>query len=176
MSQEKERLLKILRLSRQGVGGEAAAAENLLNKLLKQNGMTVSDLDDSEKIVDCNISYRTKNEKTLFIMTCYKVLGHSKFSTWHYRRGRNIGVSVTPAQAVEIKFLYERYRQAFLKEIDVLLEAFIHTNHIFGQREQREDRKLPTEEDFQRSMRVQAMAQGVERVKLHKAITKGANQ
>ena len=163
----KDKLLKLLALSERGIGGEAANAEAMLHKLLKDHDMDMSDITDpSDELTYIFVNYKTRYEKKLFTQICYKVFNSNDFDTYKKtNQSGKIGTEATPAQCAEIATLYSIYRKAFKKECDVFYNAFLQKNRIFPENSANPN-YIPTEDD----LRAAQMADSLNRVNIHKQI------
>lgn len=128
----KDRLQKLKNLAERGVGGEKETAEKKLAQLLKDNGLTESDL-NNDAINYYLFSFKYPYREKLLGQVIYKVLGASQqYAIYHSRGTRNkLGIYCTAAQKLEIELDYEFYCNLFDQEIEVLLAAFIAKQDIY---------------------------------------------
>lgn len=126
----RERIEKIKALAERGVGGEKDTAQKKLDKLLKDNGLTIESL-ESEEIHYYLFSYSSSYSKKLLFQVMYKVLS-TKVSYYRTKHTRNkVGVYCTHSQKIEIELDYEFYLNLFEEEVDSLLSAFIQEQDLF---------------------------------------------
>lgn len=127
-----ERLRKIRALAEEGTAGEKENARRLLDRLMLEHGLVMSELDDSEEILH-EVSYKGHSE--LFLLTH---IAWSVHGTLEVKAGKVPGTStkwaciVTAAQAVRIDFLFGIYRVALKETIDDASRAFVAKNRIYG--------------------------------------------
>lgn len=163
-----ERLQKLLALAKGGVGGEAATAKQMLDKLMAANGITMDQLDKEELIVR-KYSIKTRADSTILLQTCCKVLnvnrlGYRKRGNWWY-------IEATALQHLEIAQHYSVYREALAKEIKKLITAFVQANNIFSSVvEPDKDRKLSNEE-LREIWEILQMASTIKPTEVRKALT-----
>lgn len=139
MSDIKERLKKVFALALEGAeGGERETAQALLDKLMKKYGLSISDIEDDIP-VENEFTYHGNEQRRILMQTVYKVIGHvdevyvfSNPNTGRICRTKFV-VFCTPAQSVEIKFLFDFYSALWQKEKDMLLRAFIQKHKLFGE-------------------------------------------
>lgn len=133
MTQDRDHLNALLKklqnLAERGVGGEKETAERKLKKLLAENDMTESDLDD-DKVSYYLFSYKSNHFKKILYQCIYKVTGSADFYKSAGTRNK-IGTYCTASQKIEIELDFEFYRNLFEEEIDCLQEAFIQKQKLF---------------------------------------------
>lgn len=127
----RRRIEKLQALAERGVGGEKETAQRKLDKLLKDNNLTLESL-ESEETYYYLFSYSDDHSKKLLNQVIYKVMGEGDRKIYRSKGKRmKIGLFCTPSQKVEIDLDYEFYKNLFDAEIDSLLTAFIQTQGIF---------------------------------------------
>jgi hypothetical protein len=122
------KMKKLLALADRGVGGEQATAQRMLQKLLNKHGLSIDDLLD-EKKVDYTIKFTGAQEKILAFQTISKFLG-SKIRG--IVRPASVTFECTHLQGVEISTHWKIYRDAWRRERDALMTAFLNRNDIFA--------------------------------------------
>lgn len=153
------RMKKLQALAERGVGGEKETAQRMLDKMLKENGITTLEDLEEEKSEYTLFSYNGKHEIKLLKQCMYKVLGASGELECYkpYGRRQKVGIYCTPTQKVEIELEFEFYRNVFYEELKTFMNAFIQAQKIFPPDAPESDGDL-TEED----MKVLFMAQGID--------------
>ncbi len=169
----KARMLKLLALARQGVGGEAQNAHAFLQKMLDKHGMTMADLEDSEQPkTRVNFKWTDPLHKRLLIAVICKVLNRNEFSHWRRPRERSsFRVELTAAQHVEVDLMMAAYWPALQRQTDLMLAAFTHKNNLYPDVESKEPENPPSEEDIETIL---AMVRSMRATPVHKAIGHGA--
>ena len=139
MSKDKTELLKKLKtLSKYGVGGEKIEAEKALNKIMQKYHINEEDIkeDDYREI---KIRFKGKEEEKILYQICYKILGTKErlfSSIYQYKRGsesRNTRLIICSSyEAAQIILYFDFYKEIWKKEKDLLMEAFIQKNELYG--------------------------------------------
>lgn len=143
----KDKLRKLLELSRQGVGGEKDNAQSVLDKLLTKHGLALDDLDpDVAPVESCEFRFDDKWEHDLLIQVVYSVLQTLTITyREEHKNSKKYCIKATKAQKLEIDLAYGLYREAFKKEQERLFVAFIHKNRLFGPDAEKDDSDTKTE-------------------------------
>jgi len=124
------RLEKLLRLVKQGVGGEAKNAERQLQNLLTKHNMTLADIETETRELVW-FRYNNPAEKKILTQIFYKVLT-GEYSVWVNKgKQRQKGVDVTKQEILEIELMFTIYRKALKEQMEIFLEAFVQKNKIF---------------------------------------------
>lgn len=172
-----DRLKKLRALAERGVGGEKSTAQKKLNKLLKENNLTLESLDEVTPQYFL-FKYTNKHTYRLLLQIMHKVVTPSlpddlPLNYYKSKGTRNkIGIYCTPAQKLEIELDYEFYTELLDREIDTLLSAFIQKQDIFPANGP-VSHIDPTEmsaEDLQELARIQQYANNIQYVNRHKMI------
>lgn len=171
----KQRLIKILTLSRRGVGGEKDNAERMLNNLLKKHGLTLEDLVDEDVK---NITwFRCKNkvERTLLSQCCLKVIDSWDKNFWGSKSRKNqIGIQVTKAQEIELGLTFDAHRRAFNKELEKhverLVSAYVQRNQLFSSTPSNESEAGKCEISPEDLEAILALMRTMKPTQVHKAI------
>jgi hypothetical protein len=131
----KDTLRKIQALTQSSNPNEREAARLKLETLLQKHGISIDELTSEE--TECVwFKYKNAFEDRLLNQIVPMVTDSRTFKTYmhSYRRKKNeTGVYLTPAQAADVRLLYEQYRTALAEEFEVLYRAFIQRNNIFAQ-------------------------------------------
>lgn len=133
-----QKLKKIKDLAERGVGGEKETAMHLYRKLMEKY-----DIDEAEVLedqVEVNwFSYSTDLEERLLIRIFYKVTGSPAYHlyTGNYSRRKKRGCECTEIEAVEIKLLFDFYKQQLKEELDIFMLAFLNGNNLYPDKKAR---------------------------------------
>lgn len=133
MADRIELLKKIQALAERGVGGEKQNAEELLSRLMREYGVTDTDL-SGEETSFCTFHYGEMIERRLLSQVIYMVTGrnaHGVVGAASNRPRKKLGVDCTEAQRLEIEITYEFYLRALTTELDVFFKAFCRRNHMY---------------------------------------------
>ena len=126
---DKTALLKKIRaLAEHGVGGEAENAEKLLARMMKKYGISEAELDEETRVRH-DFTYHGGEEKKILKQVVYKVTGGYTYELVYTASGRKVrtqlGADCTPAEKVEIEYLFDFYKRLWEKEKDAFLAAYI---------------------------------------------------
>lgn len=122
---DKTALLKKIRaLAEHGVGGEAENAEKLLARMMKKYGISEAELDEETRVRH-DFTYHGGEEKKILKQVVYKVTGGYTYELVYTASGRKVrtqlGADCTPAEKVEIEYLFDFYKRLWEKEKDAFL-------------------------------------------------------
>lgn len=127
-----EKLKKLKTLAERGVGGEKVTAEKMYKKLLEK--YQIEEAEVLEDRVTCHwFSYKTELEEELLTQIFYKVTGSASYYryTGNKSRRKKRGCDCTELEAVEIKMLFDFYREELKKELEAFMIGFKNGNHLF---------------------------------------------
>lgn len=159
-------LLKLKRLSEDGVGGEKINAEKMLQHLMQKYNITDLDL-EQDKIEQRYIKIsRLKIHQRLFM----QVLSTFDITT-HYGKGVHRWVDCTPSQHIEIEAKYNFYLNHFKKDFETFYLAFLQANHLFPKKSDNESE--PTRKQIDEWMRASKMSSGMDNYAFNKLIEVG---
>lgn len=140
MSDIHERLKKLRALAMQGVGGEQAQAQAMLDKLTQKYGVSMEDLEE-DKLDKYEFTFKNETEEKLLTQISYKVTNRTDNFFLHKDKRHNRykeWIECTEAQKVEIDFLFEFYRELWEQECAAFLFAFIQKHRLYGERKEGE--------------------------------------
>ena len=162
---DKTALLKKVRaLAEHGVGGEAENAEKLLARMMKKYGISEEELDEETRV---------RHEKKILRQVVYKVTGGYAYELVYTASGRKVrtqlGADCTPAEKVEIEYLFDFYKRLWEKEKDAFLAAYVQKHRIFAIRADVEPQEISREE----ALKMGALMQGMSDESLLRAIEAG---
>lgn len=158
---DKTALLKKVRaLAEHGVGGEAENAEKLLARMMKKYGISEAELDEETRVRH-DFTYHGGEEKKILRQVVYKVTGGYAYELVYTASGRKVrtqlGADCTPAEKVEIEYLFDFYKRLWEKEKDAFLAAYIQKHRIFAIRADVEPQEISREE----ALKMGALTQGM---------------
>ncbi|MDO8728533.1 MAG: DUF2786 domain-containing protein [bacterium] len=170
------RIKKILALAERGVDGEKAAAEAMLAKMLLKYGLTLEDVSQNDaKRAWVELTYSGENERILLAQIVRKVTGKNEIMVRSVKRVRTkCSYELTPAEHIEVEFMFAILQIALHAEMTKLLTAFIHKNKLYApslddSEETHDEQKTP--EERARIRQIAMMMNGMSPVTIHKAIT-----
>lgn len=172
----KERLLKIYRLSTDGVDGEKETAQRILEANLAKCGLTMDDLIESNDNEEKKTYWFTAKDKyqrmLLGQIYCVFVCKTKQYSTYTRKdRKYDVGLEMTKVEATELNMIYDFYLNLWKKELEkqkeVLLHAFINKHNIALQSANIEEM---TDEEIRIARRAYSMMDDLEDVSFKKQI------
>lgn len=153
----KSRMLKILALAKQGVGGEQENAERMLEVLCKKHGVSLDELEGAH-IERRRFYVNSKFEESLLCQVVDLFVDDEvrRNRMWlNKARSRAREFDLTDGEFAQVKVGLETYKAAWLDQVDLFFSAFVHKNRIYGNRE-REQKEL-TDEQILRAKKVSRM-------------------
>jgi hypothetical protein len=129
----RSRLLKVLRLAQQGVGGERENAEVLLAKLLKKHGLTMADLEGagSEAATLHWMSASDAEERTVLSQLAVSLVGTTR-KLWTRTGSWNVGLEATASEHAALSVGWEVYRAAFVEARQALVLGFCLKHDLYA--------------------------------------------
>lgn len=179
-----DKMLKVVALAKQGVGGERDAAIATLKRLCKRHGLNFDDVmnksDVREYVLD--LPYRNKDESDILAQVCFKFALFDGGSL-HYNEVRKVFIyETTAAKHIECSnaaavyiAAYRHERKRMLKD---LTAAFIYKHSLTRPAENSEARKPyepPTGEKLAALRRQANLVENLDNVTIHEAI-EGSNE
>lgn len=166
---DNERLIKRLsslrKLALQGkFASEREAAQKLFDKLIYEYDVDLCTFDESEQIEKREFRFSGPEEEKLLDQTMAKVIGHCEFNMWFVRgtSGRKKPgvefIECTKAQEIEIKFLFDFYKELWKEEKEKMLFAFIQKHAIAPEPKPGEGTSLSFQELLDLSRRMAALS------------------
>jgi hypothetical protein len=150
------RLLKVLRLSQQGVGGERENAEALLEKLLRKHSMTMADLESfgaAESRVWLSAS--DAEERIVLSQLAIRLFG-TKRKLWTQQGKFEVGLDASPSEKAAIQIAWEVYREAFSEARHALVLGFCFKHDLYASEENGNTEM--SDEERERGRRAMALA------------------
>lgn len=160
------RLLKVLRLARQGIGGEKENAEALLAKMLRRHGLTVADLHNLEGEPRTLTWLAVADDFHVSVLAGLigALLGGDREMWATGKPPKKIGVNATPAEAVSLTIAWEVYVDAWNEAKKDLCLAFLIRHRLFDPNHEQADPVELTPKEAQRILRARAMTEVLEHV------------
>lgn len=127
------RLLKVLRLAQEGVGGERENAEVLLAKLLRKHSMTMADLDGALDQPRSRqwLPASDADERTVLSQLVIKLFGMER-KLWTHTGGTDLGVDVSASEHAALRIAWEVYRAAFAEARHALVLGFCFRHGLYA--------------------------------------------
>lgn len=137
MTAEREKLLQKIKrvqaLAERGEGGEKENAAALLERMMKQYGISESDIAEEHREIAW-FRYKTPLERKLLVQVIYTVTGRVCYGCVGTHTGRSrkqVGLECTAAERLEIEISFEFFNAALQTEIERFYSAFLIKNNIF---------------------------------------------
>lgn len=181
MTPERERILQKIKLvqalAEKGVDGERESAAATLDRLMKRYGITEADIAEERRELEW-FRYKTPLDRKLLLQVIYATTGRvgaGCVGTYTGRKRKQIGVTCTAAERLEIQFAYDFYREAMEKELERFYSAFLIKNEIFPP-ENMECEELPEPEGMsnEERMKLSMLIEGMDRHTRWAALESGA--
>ena len=133
MDSIRDRLLKVLRLAQEGVGGERENAEVLLAKLLKKHAMTMADLEGpaGQSGARTWLPSSSDDERTVLAQLVVRMFGTGR-KVFRGNHSFDLGVDVTPSEHAALTIAWEVYRAAFAEARQSLVIGFCYKHGLFA--------------------------------------------
>lgn len=133
--QAAEKLKKIKALAEQGEGGEKTGAMKLYRELMEKYKIEEAEVLE-DRVTLHWFSYSDKLEEDLLTQIFYKVTGSPSYHqyTGKYSRRKIRGCNSTELEAIEIKLLFNFYKEELKRELEAFLIAFRCGNNLFPDR------------------------------------------
>lgn len=161
----KDRLMKLLALSKSGNQHESASAQSRIEKLCKLHNVDINVLLDADEAVEMHwFKYTDPYSEKVLAQTIFRVT--NIWETWHNKRRPNqLGVNCTKSQAAEIALWWSVMGKAFLLEMAKMLgdlaSAFTQANNLYGNEDALPEREY-TAEERARACRAAMLAEQIE--------------
>lgn len=153
-----DKLRKLQALAERGVGGEQATAQRMLERMLARHGLMLDDLADERRDM-LWFPARTTFERRLAMQILAKVCNTNDPPAYRSKgRPKQVGVKVTPAEAIEFELHYDTLRNALEVHFQEAFSAFVQANKLFPSLPSAEPEPLLTERDW-RIMNIAAAVQ-----------------
>lgn len=171
------RIGKIKALAERGIDGEQVAAQSMLEKILTRHNLTMAEIEDEKPIRNwVEVEFSGRHERTLMTQVICKVGQLTTGLTIRQKKGTRsrFYVQLSPAEHVEVEFVFELMRKALAEEMEKVLSAFIFRNNLYGPSPVRDDdkpRPEQTTEERARLRQIAAMSEFMSPVNVRKAIT-----
>lgn len=127
------RLLKVLRLAQEGVGGERENAEVLLGKLLRKHSMTMADLEGAldQPRASVWLPARDDDERTILAQLVVRLFGIDR-KVWRRADSPDLAVEVTPSEHAALTIAWDVYRAAFGEARHALVMGFCFKHGLYA--------------------------------------------
>lgn len=175
------KLMKLLALARNGVGGEKENAASVLEKLLAKHCLTIEDLDDAaEERTTYWFTPTGKSERVLLAQCVTATVAGWNGDIWSNKAERGAqGYDLTHAEHMQVSLMFDVHRRALKKHIEkqrkLALLSYIHTNGLYSAKDEDQPTKPSSlsEEDIKQII---SMVRGMKPTPVHRAIEQGVSE
>lgn len=162
-----EKLRKIKALAENGVGGEMIAAQEALDRLLKEHGLTLEDISDEQRN-DYEFKYSNERKMALMMQVLVHLFGSKShvFRTGRFaKKGKVVFLEMTKLEYIDFKNMWEYYRREWKKYMEKglkeMLSAYVLKFDLYDITPNPDDK--PSESpDFSTIMRIRIMSEGID--------------
>lgn len=173
-----EKLRKIKALADKGVGGEVIAAQEALNRLLKEHGLTLEDISDEQR-KDYEFKYSNEREMALMMQILVHLFGSKShvYKTGVFnKKAKIVFLEMTRLEYIDMKNMWDYYRREWKKYLEKglkeMLSAYVLKFNLYDITSNPEDK--PSEMlDFNTIMRIRTMSEGIDADPYAKMIENG---
>lgn len=173
------KLLKIIALARDGVGGERDTALRIVKRICAEQDMDFEDVmnaTDYRKYV-LEIAFRNKFEEIIVAQTIMKHALTEQYNGVQINRKYKAFIyTTTPSKHIETANAVAVYLRAFRKErekfMDELAESFVHKHKLYSAVKS-EERASQAEPSIEKQMRMMMIGNSMDDVTIQKTIGSG---
>lgn len=173
-----EKLRKIKALAENGVGGEVVAAQEALDRLLKEHGLTLEDISDEQSRY-YEFKYSNEREMALMMQVLVRLFGSKShvFRTGRFvKKSKVVLLDMTKLEYIDFKNMWDYYRREWKKYLEKglkeMLSAYVLKFDLYDITPNPEDK--PSERpDFSTIMRIRMMSEGIDADPYTKMIENG---
>jgi len=169
---------KLYELSKRGIGGEKENAIRMLDKVMKEHGISFEDI-ESEIKKQRDFRYYSNKEKKFLVQVISSVIG-KRFGANHgdlFRGGKKLykyTVELTDAQFIEVLEKHRFFWKEFQEAQDLFYSAFIQKQKLYSKPEEKvddeEDEKEMTPEEKAKMWKMIQMMGGIKKKSITKQI------
>lgn len=184
MSSDEEKLGKVVRLAKDGSGGERDAAIRIVKKLCKKMGLSFADvMSDEQKMKVYEVECSKKSvHLVMHIIMKYVYDGDGRkenisFYENRYTKKHILEFETTPDRYIEtvnaIDVLTKLYKKEEKRMRDVLKFGFFEKHGLFVKHVKKEEEKTPSAEELKNRMMGSRIASNMEDSNLTKRLVSG---
>lgn len=180
-----DKILKVKALAERGFEGEKTNAERMLNELMQKYNISDDDIDAEKKEL-----YLFDTENNMFLQLFVQI--------YHLNYGRereildgnkipkklkkewagygfgdangNVAIKCTKAEFIELKILFDIYKEDLKIQYDTFLYAYFIKNNLLLQPSKDDEQKETSKEDIKKTLKAMQMSESIEKKEIHKMI------
>lgn len=176
------KLLKIIALAREGIGGEKENAIDIVKQICKSQDLDFDDVmqstDEKEYMLD--VGPKNKFECDIVAQVCWRfaITDNHPGLKWN-KREKVFFYTTTPGRHIETVNAANVYLKSFRKErnkfTEDLVAAFVSKHKLYSQLTKKDDNvvDVPPPSDPSRVFRLMALRDGMDEVTIQKALERG---
>lgn len=180
-----EKILKVKALADRGTEGEKKNAERMLAELMKKYNISESDI-DTQKTDIYLLDTEDKMFLQLFVQLYHLNYGRDReildgtkipkrlrkeWSEFGYGDANgNIAIRCTKAEFIEIKLLFDLYKEDLKKQYDTFLYAYFIKNDLLVPPTEEESKQKSSDDDIQKAIKAMQMSNGIDKKEIYKMI------
>lgn len=152
------RLKKLKALTERGVGGESINAEELLNRIAKENGIDLNALDDvnrKKRYTKCPRGWKQHLMKQVFFKFVPDV------EIWSTYGKKGFVIECSEADYISTLAKYEIFADDYRRRVNAFIHACIEANNLFGDPDPDYIPKPMTEEQRRKARLIIEMSGGI---------------
>ena len=157
---------KLKALAERGIGGEKINAQNMLDKLLMENDLTIEQINEPDR-KDHFFEYKFK-QRDILVQVIRSIMGNKSIYTVTGKK-TVICISCDNAEYIEIQAAFNVFWKAYEKELDLFLVAFVSKNKLFAAGPSDND-KPSTLTEIEK-YKIAKMSEGIDKYTNHKLLT-----
>ncbi len=151
--QIREKLKKILELSKRGIDGEKDNAQRILDEMVKKYDTSLDEL-NSEVCKECYFPYKNNPEKEL-ILYILRSISDKEFRSY---TDKTLGMELTVSENIQAEIMTVTLLRQYRKELKNLPRAFAVANQLYSKR--KSEPKELTEKEKKANEELQRLARG----------------
>jgi len=182
-----DKIMKVKALADRGTEGERANAEKMLSLLMNKYGITDDDI-VSDKVEMYMINTENSLYIQLLVQIANSVAGHDlkvfgienspkktkrELAALGYGDADgNVAIECTKAQFIEIKMMFDIYKEDIKRQIDIFMYAYFSKNNLLAKAPEKESNeyKEPSQEDIDKALKAAMMERGIDKKEIYKMI------
>lgn len=180
-----DKIMKVKALADKGTDGERANAEKKLRVLMEKYGIKDEDI-VSDKVEMFLIDTENSMYIQLLVQVANNVAGHDlkifsienspkkakqELSKMGYGDATaNVAIECTKAQFIEVKMMFDIYKEDLKRQIDTFMYAYFSKNQLLAKPKEGAEHKEATQEEIEKAFKAAMMEQGIDKKEFYKMI------
>lgn len=182
-----DKIAKVKALADSGEIGERAKAEAMLKSLMEKYGISEEEIDSEKKeiyLLDTEIDLYiqllvqighlvTGSDLKLFKLNKSKAKEIKELSKLGYGDATaNVAFECTKAQFIEIKMMFDIYKEDMKRQLDIFVYAYFSKNGLLAEpsKDDSGNSKEPSQAEIDKAMKAAMMEKGIDKKQIYKMI------